>query len=448
MSAASDEKRVERTRALLGRYFPQPEIGRFEVRNLGPVPYVTPVGDEAWSQVLTLAAAEGLRCLVVGYGSKLEWCATPREVDLVLSTRHDAALVAYEPGDGTVTARAGMSMARLASVVMEGGHHLTPEVPFPAHASLGGVVGSAADGIDRLRYGPLRHNLLGLKVALADGTIARSGGALVKNVTGYDLHRLLCGSFGTLGVVLEASLRLYPDPETQAVWSVDALALPELLALAESVRQAPLQPLALTISEDRDNEWRLDVLLAARAEVLEFELEQLQALLVGRTGTTASILREREAGNRRRRLGAYREIWPNLRASVRPSRLSALLEQLDAALQSPALGGVTLRRLIHPALAEVRLWIEPDHALGALFELHDALASTGAALQWLRAPDGLDDEVDRFGLPERCSGAAASMMSRLRETLDAQRVFARTIDPGSPGDPGGPGDPGRPGAQR
>ena len=72
------------------------------------------------------------------------------------------------------------------------------------------MISAGASGVDRLAYGPVRHNLLGTIVCLADGSRTKSGGQLVKNVTGYDLHRLYCGAHGTLCIVLEASLRLYP----------------------------------------------------------------------------------------------------------------------------------------------------------------------------------------------------------------------------------------------
>ena len=104
-------------------------------------------------------------------------------------------------------------MAALAETVHAGGHHLTPDVPRPAESTLGGVVAAGQSGHDRVRYGPVRHHVLGVEVALADGSVVRSGGRLVKNVTGFDLHRLHCGAEGSLGILLGASMRLFPRPE-------------------------------------------------------------------------------------------------------------------------------------------------------------------------------------------------------------------------------------------
>jgi len=134
----------------------------------------------------------------------------PAGADWILSTRRLVGIVAYEPGDGTLTARAGTTFAALDEATERGGHVVTPDVAYPARATLGGAVGEGRSGFDRLRYGPTRHHVLGVRALLADGTFAKSGGQLVKNVTGYDLHRLYCGSRGSLCALVEVSLRLFP----------------------------------------------------------------------------------------------------------------------------------------------------------------------------------------------------------------------------------------------
>lgn len=205
--------------ALLARVLPAEALGTHRLPDVdrvggadgeGERPLAAPRSEEEWSEVLRLAGREGWACLVVGRGSKPGWTRPPKRVDLVLSTRGYAGVVAYEPGDGTVTARAGSTMDEIAREVRAGGHHLTPDVPRPGASTLGGVVAAGQSGLDRLRFGPVRHNVLGMRVALADGSIAKTGGRLVKNVTGYDLPRLAAGSLGSLGVITQVCLKLWP----------------------------------------------------------------------------------------------------------------------------------------------------------------------------------------------------------------------------------------------
>ena len=150
-----------------------------------------------------------------GLGSKLGWTRPPPRADLLVSTRRLAGLLRHEPDDGTLSALAGTPMSELRAAALAGGHWLTPDVAAPRRATLGGVIAAGQSGLDRLRFGPARHHVLGARVMLADGTIARSGGQLVKNVTGFDLHRLYAGSHGSLCVILEVALRLFPAPRAR-----------------------------------------------------------------------------------------------------------------------------------------------------------------------------------------------------------------------------------------
>ena len=102
--------------------------GTFEVPGLGERPLVAPADDAAWQQALAIAREQRWRCLVVGSGSRVGWTNHAERVDVVFSTRATLGDVRYEPGDGTVTARAGTPMDELRAVVAEGGHHLTPDV--------------------------------------------------------------------------------------------------------------------------------------------------------------------------------------------------------------------------------------------------------------------------------------------------------------------------------
>lgn len=207
-------------------------------------------------------------------------------VDLALLT----GVIEYEPGDGTLTARAGTPWEELAEVVAAGGHDLTPDATRrgatlgigSGRSTLGGVLGSSASGPDRLSRGPVRHHVLGAEVATASGTLARSGGRLVKNVTGFDVFRLHIGARGTLGVLTEASLRLMPRAEADAIVVVDGLELEGALVRAEALRRSGLTLRASWVTNVMREGFTLAVHTSGRARQVERDTRALVATLGGR----------------------------------------------------------------------------------------------------------------------------------------------------------------------
>jgi len=256
----------------LERLLPSRELGHFAARDgLPDLPLVAPQSEAGMAEFLRAAATDGWKLVVVGNGSKLSWYPAPANVDVILSSARLSGVSAYEPEDGTLSAWAGTPLLELEETVRAGGHHLSPEVPRPESATLGGVVASASSGFDRLRYGAVRENVLGLRVALPDGKVVKSGGRLVKNVTGYDLHRLLCGSHGTLGVITEVSLRLYPWPVAAGLLSASYATREEALSKARKALACPVHPVAIVVSDLGPGEsHRLELFLAGREDVIEF----------------------------------------------------------------------------------------------------------------------------------------------------------------------------------
>jgi FAD/FMN-containing dehydrogenase len=242
------------------------ELGAGRVSTLERMPLAEPQDEAQVCALLRLAARERLRVLPAGFGSKLAWRART-EADFALSTRALAGIVEYEPDEGVITARAGTTLAELRRRTAAERHWLSPFVAREERASLGGAISAGQSGFDRQRFGPLRHHVLGLRVALGDGTIVKSGGRLVKNVTGYDMHRLYTGAQGSLCVVLEASLRLFAAPRRQA-W----LELPgDGRELLEACRQSSIRPWIQALGRVADG-WRLGLLFGGAEEVVGEEL--------------------------------------------------------------------------------------------------------------------------------------------------------------------------------
>jgi glycolate oxidase FAD binding subunit len=141
--------------------------------------------------------------------------ASPERYDLALDLTALDRIVEFEPEDLTLTAECGVTIETLRARLVAAGQELPLEASLPARATLGGVLATNASGPRRRRFGAPRDRILGARFALSDGTLARAGGRVVKNVAGYGIHRLLCGSRGGLGVIVEASLKLLPAPASR-----------------------------------------------------------------------------------------------------------------------------------------------------------------------------------------------------------------------------------------
>src|SRR5512146_1832754 len=178
-----------------------------------PQKIVEPGTAEQVAEVLAVASGNGLAVAPRGGGSKLAWGNPPRSLDLVLSTRRMAHVVEHAWGDMTATVEAGCTVAEFQRVLAEHGQRLALDPLWPETATIGGMLATNDSGSLRVRFGSLRDLVIGVTLALADGTLATSGGKVVKNVAGYDLPKLATGSLGTLGVITRAIFRLYPVPK-------------------------------------------------------------------------------------------------------------------------------------------------------------------------------------------------------------------------------------------
>jgi glycolate oxidase FAD binding subunit len=172
---------------------------------------------------LSQAMREGhRRLLIAGAGTAAGWGGTPSDVDAVLDTTGLDGVIDYQPADMTVSVRAGTPLADLQKVLAEHGQRIALDAArIPLGATVGGLVATADGGPGRHAYGTLRDTVIGITVVLADGTVARSGGHVIKNVAGYDLAKLFHGSLGTLGVIAAVVLRVYPIPKATRTVAVE-----------------------------------------------------------------------------------------------------------------------------------------------------------------------------------------------------------------------------------
>ena len=182
------------------------------IRGTSPNRVAMPISELQMSSVLQWANNNGVRVSVSGGGTKQEWSGRPEAIDLLVATAKLNAVIEHAHEDMTATVQAGLTVAQFQSELAKRNQRLALDVLWPERATVGGIIATNDSGTLRLRYGSIRDLLIGITVVLPNGTIARSGGRVVKNVAGYDLPKLFTGSFGTLGVITEATFRVHPLP--------------------------------------------------------------------------------------------------------------------------------------------------------------------------------------------------------------------------------------------
>ncbi len=239
--------------------------------------------------MLTPASEEEVAALVrekpalhaVGSGTKVHHGQTPDPGEDLSMAKLDR-IVSHEPGDLVVTVQAGVRLADLQEELLDHNQWLPIDPPY-AQATVGGILATNSSGPRRLAYGTMRDLLIGIRVVGPDGTVTRSGGKVVKNVTGYDLHKLHIGAFGTLGIITEATFKVRPRPQVSAVVLFPCTSMVEAHSLLLSVLASSLRPVALEAlyrgpaGLARGKSWAL-VGVEGTRPVLERHLKELRTL--------------------------------------------------------------------------------------------------------------------------------------------------------------------------
>ena len=268
-----------------------------------PCGIVLPGSADEVARVVRAAAAAGVPVVPWGGGTQMSRGTPPRDGALVVGLRRLGRVLEHEPGDLTATAEAGITLDALQAALGTGGQWLPLDPPAPGSATLGGVLAANAAGPRRQGYGTARDLVIGMRVVAADGQLIRAGGKVVKNVAGYDLVKLYIGSLGTLGIIVDATLKLRPRPEAEgACWATFA-SLDAAAGAAVILAGSELGPVALTLLDARAAD--------ACAPVVGLPAAAAPAVLVAFDGLARAVAWEGEEAARRLRA-----------AGARPSRRS------------------------------------------------------------------------------------------------------------------------------
>ena len=208
------------------------------------------------ARILADASRDRRTVRVVG-GMTKGYIGDPGDSDTEVRTSGLAGIVDHVPADLTVTVAGGTRIADLADTLAKAGQFLPLDPPHADHATIGGVIAANSNGFWRTRYGGVRDLLIGTRIALPDGTVARSGGRVVKNVAGYDLNKLITGSFGTLGVIVEATLKVLPVPTASDGVVARFPRGADAFATAVVIARAASRPEVVVVERAARDDWRL-----------------------------------------------------------------------------------------------------------------------------------------------------------------------------------------------
>ena len=391
----------------------------------GVVPAVVaePASPGAAAGVLGWASEHGRSVVVRGGGTKLGWGAPPGAIDVLLSTRRLDALEAHRHGDLTATVQAGAALADVNAALAAHRQWLPLDAPCADRATIGGIVAANDSGPRRQRHGAPRDLIIGMTLARADGTLAKSGGIVVKNVAGYDLARLLTGSFGSLGVVLTATFKLAPAAEASRTVRVSLSEAGQIARVASALLAQGSTPTAVELA------WPPAAMLVRfeSSDAVAGRQAEQAAALVRDGGGTAQLLAAADEAEawRRHEARVFGGDGTVVKLVVLPSDLSATLTWLAEASRRHGLNcevigraglGVLYVRLAGPVPAQASL-------VGALRERIDA--GRGSAVV-RRAEGGLRGLVDVWG----SLGDAFSLMERVKRQFDSRGILNPGRGPG------------------
>ena len=343
-----------------------------------------------------------------GGGTKMGWGGRPPDPALVLETGGLTKLLTHNPADMTASAEAGMPLRALQDQLAGAGQWLALDPPTEsAGATVGGLLATGDSGPRRLRYGALRDLVIGVTIVLADGTVARAGGHVIKNVAGYDLSKLMYGSMGILALVGEVVLRVHPRPEASATVVVPA-SVSTAAASTLQLLASPLEPSAVDWVGGR---------LAVR-------FEGRKAGVAAQTAAARELLSE-SAPAEELDESAESALWQEFTAAhgaehgesvafagTLPSRLTAVAEALARAADA---AGVEARLASHTALGQhTAHFAGPPEGQAQAFDRwrHVVLALGGTVLLRDR-PEEVDKAVDALGPPPSAVGLLRSVKNRL-----------------------------------
>ncbi len=420
---------------------PRGGVARYQVEGLSPQTVARPADVEQLASAIRVASRHEVAVAPLG-GNTRSTLGNPIErLDLVVDTTGLDRVVDHNPADLTATVEAGITVSKLQEELAHHGQFLAVDPPLPDRATVGGTLAVGFSGPLKWQYGNVRDVVIGMKVVQGDGLVTKSGGQVVKNVSGYDMSRLHVGGLGTLGVIAEVSFKLTPLPAGEGTLAAFFDSIELCVEAGLKVFQSDVLPLAITAVDGTlaaelpgvggTGKCVLAIRLGGRPQNLERQFAECRSICREHSASEEAVVSEADGAAVWRAIAdfAWEEQAPPLlaaRALVQPSIAATLARELV----DDGSGGLDQSMVAHPAQGVVLMaWREKagnvtsdDTATLVLNRTRDAVHRYNGRLIVERCPTGTKTALDVWD----DVGESIAIMRRLKEQYDPKR----TLNPG------------------
>jgi glycolate oxidase FAD binding subunit len=429
---------------LVGRAAARPAGEQDRIQDVEPRIVVEPDSPEALAALLSWASKERLSTVIRGNGTKSGWGRRPTAVDLIVSTRRLNRVLSHQHGDLTATFEAGATLRTAGGELSRHGQWLPLSTSF-ADATVGGTIAANDSGPLRQRHGTPRDLLIGVHLALADGNLVKAGGNVVKNVAGYDLGKLMSGSFGSLAAIVSATFKLAPLPAATSTVVAAFRDRDAFVLAAAAIGSSQLEPAAFDLHvlvgsgaqalrpanaglESRattETSHRLLIQFASAPAAVEAQIDVARRLMTGGEVDVLSGARESEFW-----ANHGQQVWNAAGAVIRlswlPAALPAVLAVVDEINQ---LGDAPVELLGRTGVGAGLIRVQADVPIqvAAIQCLRNKPEVVGNVVV-LRGVAAVKEHTDVWGLPSDLS----TLLGGVKQALDPAGILGAGRGPIGP----------------
>ena len=425
---------------------PQEQLAEYAIEGIAPQAALRPGDRQATSEIMQWASSQRIPVFPRGGGTQLALGNVPEEVGLVLDLRQQSRLLDYQPADLTATVEAGITLEQLQRALATDGEFLPLEAPLAEASTIGGILAANTSGPLRYSYRQPRDWLIGISVVGSDGTETKAGGKVVKNVTGYDLNKLYTGSFGTLGVIVEATFKLSPYPTGHGALVARFPGLSEAIAASTKLLRQLFRPQGVQVIDIQavqsinSNRALLEqpgngqalalAFFSGRPKAVKRQLEDSTGLFRESGAVEVTAMNEDEGQSLMKGvcdLGWAEDARPylSIKANVPPLALAGMINR--CLQDSPP--GLAPGVLADPGFGQVRLfwwsgsvsdWLDDGSALQAILKIRGIAREAGGHAVVEFCPLTLKKQIDVWG--DQPGGI--EIMHRIKQKFDPLGIMS------------------------
>lgn len=411
----------------------------FEIDGVSPRFLVRADSAKQVCEVIRCAGAERLAIIASSGRSKLAMGGTPSRYDIALDVNAMNRIISYDPGDLTLSVEPGCTLGAVNTALAEHGQFLPLAGPWRERASIGGTIASGIDGPWRQRYGTARDFVLGMEFITGDGKAAKSGGRVVKNVTGYEMHKLMIGAYGTLGVLTRINFRTFPVPVGIAAMVALFDSVAQAVQLRHHIEKSALSPLTLDVMHtevlrkhaSRGRGWRV---IASFAGIGAVKARYERELTEMAQESGAKDVRMVTANEWDESFGEVCDFIPQviqafpsaviMKLGVLPHQIAAACERGVGCAESSGLRWAVLARGVGVIYFALLMENENEHSKECLMRATGQIAEAVAELDghytipWL--PSGLKSSLRIWGAPR----TDLTLMQKVKSIFDPVGILS------------------------